>query len=47
MEAVQALACKAGLNLITDHAMHSNNRCLVWHLPAVDAGDSISLDARA
>ena len=29
-EAVDALAGKAGLTLIEDHAMPSNNRCLVW-----------------
>jgi cyclopropane fatty-acyl-phospholipid synthase-like methyltransferase len=29
-EAVDALAAKAGLRLIEDRAMPSNNRCLVW-----------------
>ncbi|MCX7165911.1 MAG: DUF938 domain-containing protein [Rhodocyclales bacterium] len=29
-EAVDALAAKAGLKLIEDRAMPSNNRCLVW-----------------
>jgi len=29
-EAVNALAAKAGLKLIEDRAMPSNNRCLVW-----------------
>jgi len=30
-EAVDALAAKAGLKLIEDRAMPSNNQCLVWH----------------
>lgn len=30
-EAVDALAAQAGLKLIEDRAMPSNNRCLVWH----------------
>jgi SAM-dependent methyltransferase len=29
-EAVDALAVTAGLTLIEDHAMPSNNRCLIW-----------------
>ena len=29
-EAVDALARQAGLTLLEDHAMPSNNRCLVW-----------------
>jgi len=29
-EAVDALAGKAGLKLLEDRAMPSNNRCLVW-----------------
>jgi cyclopropane fatty-acyl-phospholipid synthase-like methyltransferase len=31
-EAVDALASQAGLRLIEDRAMPSNNRCLVWRL---------------
>jgi cyclopropane fatty-acyl-phospholipid synthase-like methyltransferase len=46
VEAVQALAGKAGLALVADHAMPSNNRCLVWHRRAV-AGDSVTPDAGA
>ena len=31
-ERVHALAQSAGLSLLEDHAMPSNNRCLVWHV---------------
>ena len=46
-EAVQALACKAGLALIADHAMPSNNRCLVWRRPAVGPEASMAPDTAA
>lgn len=29
-EAVDALACAAGLRLVQDHALPANNRCIVW-----------------
>jgi len=33
-EKVNELALRAGLSLLEDHAMPSNNRCLVWQLAA-------------
>ena len=37
-EAVDALATKAGLRLLEDRAMPSNNRCLIWQRKAVTLG---------
>lgn len=37
-EAVDALACRHGLQLVDDVAMPANNRCLVWVRAASDAG---------
>ncbi len=34
VEAVNALARRAGLALVEDRAMPANNRCLVWRRPA-------------
>ena len=36
-DAVDALAAQAGLKLIADCPMPSNNRCLVWHRAAMSA----------
>lgn len=37
LDAVDALAAQAGLKLIEDCPMPSNNRCLVWHRAATSA----------
>ncbi len=37
VEAVNALARRAGLALVEDRAMPANNRCLVWRRPATAA----------
>ena len=45
-EAVDALAVRAGLHLVEDCAMPSNNRCLVWQRAVRGLGENAPMGAR-